>query len=103
MLSRSEKEELKRKLVELKLKEESARKKIYSQNDNLNHDPERGKSMKYTFLGVEFIAVFLVFLFAGKYADEKLGTSPWLFLAGCLLGFALSFYRLIKSANAIAK
>jgi F0F1-type ATP synthase assembly protein I len=103
MLSREEQEEFKKRLAELKLKEDLTRRKINHTPDNLNSDPDRSKAMKYSFLGVEFIAIFLLFLFGGKFADEKLGSSPWLFLVGCIAGFAISFYRLIKSANAISK
>lgn len=102
-MNRAEQEEFKKKLAELKKKEELTRKKIGVVSDNLNSDPDRSKAMKYSFLGVEFIAVFLLFLYGGKFADEKLGSSPWLFLLGCLAGFAISFYRLIKSAHAISK
>lgn len=53
-------------------------------------------------LGLQFVVVLLVFLFAGKWADEKLGTSPWLLILGVFLGFVLSvlsMYRRLTDAG----
>jgi len=34
---------------------------------------------------------------AGYYADEKLGTTPWLLVTGSVLGMALGVYAFIKA------
>ncbi len=41
-------------------------------------------------LGLTFGASIVVFTLLGDWADERLGTSPWLLLAGVFLGFGLS-------------
>ena len=44
--------------------------------------------------------------FVGRWADEKLGTSPFLLIAGIVLGFAAAgreIYRLVKKSEAIEK
>lgn len=47
-------------------------------------------------IGVQFVAVLLVFLFLGKWLDERLGTSPWLLMIGVFLGFALSLLYIYR-------
>jgi F0F1-type ATP synthase assembly protein I len=41
-------------------------------------------------IGLQFGIVLVAFLFAGKWLDERLGTEPWLLMAGVFVGFALS-------------
>ncbi|HYW06189.1 MAG TPA: AtpZ/AtpI family protein [Longimicrobium sp.] len=47
-------------------------------------------------IGVQFVAVLLAFLFAGKWLDERLGTSPWLLMGGVFLGFGLSLLYIYR-------
>ena len=47
----------------------------------------------YLGLGTMFLASVLTGIGAGYWADGKLGTKPWLTLAGALLGIALGFYN----------
>lgn len=47
-------------------------------------------------IGVQFVAVLLAFLFAGKWLDERLGTSPWLLMIGVFLGFGLSLLYMYR-------
>lgn len=47
-------------------------------------------------IGVQFVAVLLAFLFAGKWLDERLGTSPWLLMIGVFLGFGLSLLYIYR-------
>lgn len=42
-------------------------------------------------------------LIAGYYADEKLGTRPWLFVAGACLGMALGIYAFIRAVQEAQK
>jgi len=42
-------------------------------------------------LGFAMAACVVVGVFLGKWLDGKLGTSPWLLMAGCLLGAAAAF------------
>lgn len=41
-------------------------------------------------IGLQFGIVLVAFLFAGKWLDDRLGTEPWLMMAGVFVGFALS-------------
>ncbi|HWK90017.1 MAG TPA: AtpZ/AtpI family protein [Longimicrobium sp.] len=41
-------------------------------------------------IGIQFGVVLVAFLFAGNWLDRRLGTQPWLLLAGVFLGFGLS-------------
>ncbi|HET7231447.1 MAG TPA: AtpZ/AtpI family protein [Longimicrobium sp.] len=49
--------------------------------------PDAGQ---YASVGLQFGLGILVFTFAGRWLDGRLGTSPWLLLAGVMLGFGLS-------------
>ena len=50
-------------------------------------------------LGVQFVVTILVCLFAGQWLDRKLGTTPWLVLAGVLLGAALGMWMMVRAAR----
>lgn len=54
-------------------------------------------------LGVQFVVTILVCLFIGQWLDRKLGTTPWLLLAGVLLGAALGFWMMLRVAKAAEK
>jgi F0F1-type ATP synthase assembly protein I len=47
-------------------------------------------------VGFEFGAVVALFFLGGTFLDGKLGTDPWLTVAGALLGVALGMYLLIR-------
>ena len=47
-------------------------------------------------LGLQFVIAILLFLFLGKWADERLGTGPWLLISGVFLGAAASFYSIYR-------
>jgi len=55
--------------------------------------------MRYATLGVEFIAVFGVFLAAGIWADSRLAAEPAFTLAGGVIGFAGGLYRMVRCAR----
>ena len=48
--------------------------------------------------GLQLAAAIVLFLYIGRWADEKLGTSPWLMILGVLAGAGGGLYRLIKTA-----
>jgi ATP synthase protein I len=51
-------------------------------------------------VGLQFTLVLLGFLFLGRWLDGRLGTEPWLLLAGVFVGFGLStlwMYRRLSS------
>jgi F0F1-type ATP synthase assembly protein I len=47
-------------------------------------------------LGFEIAVPVVLFMFAGHKADGWLGTEPWLFVAGALLGVTVGFYSFFK-------
>ncbi|HJU88771.1 MAG TPA: AtpZ/AtpI family protein [Gemmatimonadaceae bacterium] len=50
----------------------------------------------YAGLGLQFAIAILIFLFAGQWADKKLGTSPWLLIVGVFVGAAGAFYSIYR-------
>jgi ATP synthase protein I len=54
-------------------------------------------------LGLQFVVAILLFLFIGKWADERLGTEPWLLIAGVFLGAGASFYSIYRRLMADQK
>ena len=61
------------------------------------HDPDKGTSVgEYAGLGIQFAASIVVFLYLGQWLDRKLGTAPWLLLAGVFLGAGGSFYSMYR-------
>jgi len=43
-------------------------------------------------LGIEMAVSFVLFMYAGHRLDGWLGTAPWLFVTGALVGVAVAFY-----------
>ena len=54
-------------------------------------------------LGVQFVVTILVCLFTGQWLDRRLGTAPWMLLAGVLLGGAVGFWTMLRVAKAQEK
>jgi ATP synthase protein I len=51
-------------------------------------------------LGVQFAASILIFLYAGRWLDGKLGTAPYLLMAGAFVGAGLGFYAMYRRLTA---
>jgi F0F1-type ATP synthase assembly protein I len=47
-------------------------------------------------VGLQFAASILLFLFAGSWLDGRLGTGPWLMVAGVFVGGAAGFYSMYR-------
>ncbi|HET7275915.1 MAG TPA: AtpZ/AtpI family protein [Longimicrobiaceae bacterium] len=47
-------------------------------------------------VGLQFAGSILLFLFAGRWLDERLGTEPWLLILGVFVGAAAGFYVLYR-------
>lgn len=63
-----------------------------------------GAASLYLAVPTLLAASILIGFFAGRWADEKLGTEPYLVLVGLVLGVATAgreLYRLIKKAQAM--
>ena len=55
----------------------------------------------YSYVGIFFGVAVCIGLFAGRWADHRFHTEPWLTLLGLLIGVASGFrelYRLSKKA-----
>ncbi len=53
----------------------------------------------YLGLGTSLAVTVLLGLGLGNWADQKLGTRPWLFLLGAVLGLALALYQFFKTVS----
>lgn len=53
-------------------------------------------SFRYAGAGIQFALTFLMFGLCGWWLDGRLGTGPWLMIAGILLGAAGAFYSLVR-------
>lgn len=47
-------------------------------------------------LGLQFVVIVLVCLFAGQWLDRKLGTTPWMLLAGMMLGAGVGLWTMLR-------
>lgn len=61
--------------------------------------PRSQRWLKASAVGIEMAIAVVLGLVAGGWADEKLGTEPWLALVGLLLGFGVGF----KAVMAVAR
>jgi ATP synthase protein I len=51
-------------------------------------------------VGLQFVVTVLFCLFAGQWLDRRIGTYPWLMIAGMLIGGGVGFWSLIRVARA---
>jgi F0F1-type ATP synthase assembly protein I len=54
-------------------------------------------------MGIQLALAVVVFFFAGRWLDGQLGTSPWLMLAGLLVGIAGGMVKFLRAAVALGK
>ncbi len=67
-------------------------------------DPDRIKKWgELGGIGPLLVASVLVGAFLGSWLDGKLGTTPWLLVAGTLLGTAAGFVQLVKLLQRIGE
>jgi len=100
MLDEKEKEDIKKRLKDLDEKE-----KKYLEGKKpekiIRYQETTNTLIRYTHLGLEFCAIFLVFFFGGRYLDGKLNTAPWLMIIFIFAGFFGGLIRIIKVAKEI--
>jgi F0F1-type ATP synthase assembly protein I len=82
-------------------------------DDNLSaHDRGKGQAgggasgpspASFAGAGIQFVLSILIFLYAGKWLDTKLGTAPWLLMAGVFLGAGASFYSFYRRVMAASR
>ena len=87
-------------LDDLRQQERKVRQAIgQEKNEDSSGQSSPSPALRYTWLGAEFAAIFIGFVWGGYTLDQRLGTKPWLLLAGIGLGFGLALYRLIFVAK----
>lgn len=50
-------------------------------------------------LGLQFVLAILLFLFAGKWVDARLGTEPVFLIVGTFVGAAAGFYSMYRKVT----
>lgn len=56
-----------------------------------------GSWLRYSHLGLQFCLTFGAFVALGIWADGKLGWTPWLTVAGALVGMSAATYLLVRA------
>ena len=56
--------------------------------------------MEFAGIGIQFALTILLFVFAGVWLDNRLGTSPWLVLVFVFVGAAAGFYSMYRRVTA---
>ena len=51
-------------------------------------------------IGLQFAFTILIFVFAGVWLDNRLGTSPWLLIVFVFVGAAGGFYSMYRRVTA---
>lgn len=54
-------------------------------------------------LGIQFAAAIIVFLYAGQWLDNRLGTNALFTIAGVFIGAAAAFYNMYRKISAAQK
>ena len=57
----------------------------------------------YLTMGIQLALAVVVFFFIGRWLDGKLGTAPWLMLAGLLVGITGGLIKFLHAAVALGK
>ncbi|AKX95244.1 hypothetical protein MTHERMOG20_15220 [Moorella thermoacetica] len=65
-------------------------------------DYARYTNMAFSF-GITLTAGVLLGFYGGSWLDRRLGTSPWLMLAGVLLGIGTGFHSIFSELRALEK
>ncbi|MDH4199889.1 MAG: AtpZ/AtpI family protein [Spirochaetia bacterium] len=97
MLSDDEKNEIHKKIGELKKNQSEFRKTRPVKNDDAGDD-DIGK---FRLLGIayEFMSLILLSSIGGYFIGKYTDTQPWTMIASIFTGFGYAFYRLYQSVN----
>ena len=52
--------------------------------------------ISYLGLGFELVVPVVLLMFAGRWLDGRLGSEPWMLVAGAILGMAVGFYSMFR-------
>ena len=61
---------------------------------------EGASASEYAGAGFQFAFALIACFFAGRWADGKLGTAPWLMLIGMVVGGSAGFYSMYRKLMA---
>jgi F0F1-type ATP synthase assembly protein I len=62
--------------------------------------PDRRSAWSFALgAGAEIIVIVVAGTLCGRWADDRLGTQPWLTLAGSLSGIGIGLYRFIRETS----
>jgi ATP synthase protein I len=50
-------------------------------------------------MGLQLVVAVVVFLYAGRWLDTKLGTAPWFLIGGVFLGAAGAFWNVYRKVS----
>lgn len=64
--------------------------------DDSRKPPPHLEAGRVAGVGIQFAMVIVAFLFAGRWLDGRLGTDPWLLIAGVFIGASAGFYSLYR-------
>jgi F0F1-type ATP synthase assembly protein I len=54
-------------------------------------------------LGIQFVFAILIFLYAGQWLDNRLGTNGLFTIAGVFIGAGAAFYNMYRKISAAQK
>jgi F0F1-type ATP synthase assembly protein I len=54
--------------------------------------------LRYTHLGLQYCLTLLLFVFGGRWLDQRLETDPLWTIVGALLGFGAATYTIVRQA-----
>ena len=61
------------------------------------------KGAQFIGLGFEMVVPIMLLMYVGYRLDAWLGSKPWLFLLGALLGIAVGFYSMFKRVGILGR
>jgi F0F1-type ATP synthase assembly protein I len=61
-----------------------------------------GKAYEIIAASMQLAVAVILMLFLGMWIDGKLGTAPWMMLAGLAVGFAAGFYSFMRAVRKLA-
>lgn len=65
----------------------------YDRKESRTQAPQAGEVLG---VGLQFAGAIVLFLFLGRWLDQKLGTEPWLLLLGVVVGAVGGFVSLYR-------
>ena len=67
---------------------------LASARRSVEGEKEDGSRSALMGLGLQFVIVILVCLYAGMWLDRKLGSGPWMLVLGVVVGASAGFYSM---------